>query len=205
LGRPPSERQRSTGFDVSSRLNDSVRGMMSNATTHLNHIARAIDATDEARNIQSIANLVNVHDLKTTPVCLTEAYPTNSLPGLSLLLFEYVPENCGEFVTIEGLSQVADRAGPQCSCARPIVWEGSEKNKWQIASFATQMRLELDAVHAGHSHVGNHTRKFIELVRSKQLLGARKRVYDVSQRSHEAVSRYAHRFIIVNDCYERNI
>jgi hypothetical protein len=65
LDRPPSERQRSTGFDVSARLNDSVRGMMSSATTHLNQVARAIDATDDAGDIRRIANLVNVHDLKT--------------------------------------------------------------------------------------------------------------------------------------------
>ena len=141
MGRPLSERQRSTGFDVSARLNDSLRGMMSDATTHLNQVARAIDATDDAGDIRRIANLVNVHDLKTAPAYLTEAYPTNSLPGLSVLLVEHVPESCDEFITIEGLSQVADRASPQRSCTCPIVWEGSEKNKWQIASFATQMRL----------------------------------------------------------------
>ena len=54
LGRPASERQRSTGFDVSARPNDSVRGIMSSATTHLNQVARAIDATDDAGDIRRI-------------------------------------------------------------------------------------------------------------------------------------------------------
>jgi len=140
VGRRPIVRERAV-LDVSARLNDSVRGMVSNATIHLNQVARAINAPDAAGGLRRIANLANVHDLKSAPACLTEAYPTNSCPGLSALLFEHVPESCGEFVPVEGLSQVANRASPQCSCTRPIVREGSKKDKWQIASFATQMRL----------------------------------------------------------------
>jgi hypothetical protein len=62
---------------MSVRVCDSVRGMMSNARTHLNRVARAIDMTDEAGDLRSIANLGNVNDLKTAPADLTKAYPAN--------------------------------------------------------------------------------------------------------------------------------
>ena len=102
--------------------------------------------------------------------------------------------------SIERLSQVTNRPGPKRLRTNPLIGEGREENERHAVPLGKQVGLQLDAAHAGHLDICNHTREVIEAVRSQELFGGCECIYDVAERPHKAVSRGAHGCIIVNDC-----
>src|SRR6201987_100314 len=78
--------------------------------------------------------------------------------------------------------------------------EGCEENERHVAPLGKQLSLQLDAAHARHLDICNHTREAMEEVRPQELCGGCECSYDVPERPHKAVSRGSHGCIIVNDC-----
>ena len=103
-------------------------------------------------------------------------------------------------VPVEGLRQVANRAGPKRLRTNPLIGEGREENERHAVPLSKQVGLQIDAAHAGHLDICNHTREVIEAVRSQELFGRCECICDVAEGPHKAVSRGAHGCIIVNDC-----
>jgi hypothetical protein len=108
-------------------------------------------------------------------------------------------------ISVEWFRQVANRSGCQGLRARLLIGECGEENKRNGVPLGTQVILQLDTAHAWHLDVRNYTRKVIAAVRLQELLGSCKRMYDISERPHEAVGRGTHGFIIVNDCDKWNV
>jgi hypothetical protein len=90
-------------------------------------------------------------------------------------------ETLAKAVTVEGLSQVANRAGPKRLRTNPRVGKGREENERHVVSFGKQVGLQLDAAHAGHLDICNYTREVIEAVRPQELFGGCECVYDVPE------------------------
>jgi hypothetical protein len=116
------------------------------------------------------------------------------------MLFQRGLETLDKAVTLEGFSQVANRAGPKRLRTNPLVGKGREENERHVVPLGKQVGLQLDAAHAGHLDICNHTREVIEAVRPQELIGGCECMYDVPKRPYKAVSRGAHGCIIVNDC-----
>ncbi len=103
-------------------------------------------------------------------------------------------------IPVEGLGQVANRPGLKRLRTNPLVGEGREENERHAVPLGKQVGLQLDTAHAGHLDICNHTRKVIDTARLQELFGGWECIYGVPERSHETISRNAHRCIIVNDC-----
>jgi hypothetical protein len=123
-----------------------------------------------------------------------------SLPASAVVLLQGGLETLDKAVPVEGLGQVANRPGPKRLRTNPLVGEGREKNERHAVTLGKQVGLQLDAAHAGHLDICNHTREVIEAVRPQELFGGCECMYDVPKRPYKAVSRGAHGCIIVNDC-----
>jgi hypothetical protein len=123
-----------------------------------------------------------------------------SLAGSAVLLLQGGLETLDKAVPVEGFSQVANRPGPKRLRTNALVGERREKNERHAAPLGKQVGLQLDAAHAGHLDICNHTREVIESVRLQELFGGCECRYDVAERPHKAISRGAHGCIIVNDC-----
>ena len=80
-------------------------------------------------------------------------------------------ETSDKAVPVERLSQVANRPGPKRLRTNPLVGEGRDENEWHVVPLNKQMGLQLDAAHAGHLDICNHTREVIQAVRPQELLG----------------------------------
>ena len=106
---------------------------------------------------------------------------TLSLPGSAIMLLQRGLETLDKAVTVKGLSQVANRAGPKCLRTNPIVGEGRDENERHVVPLGKQVGLQLYAAHAGHLDIRNHTREVIEVVRPQELLGGCECIYDVSE------------------------
>jgi hypothetical protein len=89
--------------------------------------------------------------------------------------------------------------------SNPCVRERREENERHAVAFGKQVRLQLDAAHAGHLDICNHAGEVIEAVRPQELFGGCECVNDAAERPHKAVSSGAHGFIIVNNCDQRKI
>jgi hypothetical protein len=109
-------------------------------------------------------------------------------------------ETLDKAVPVEGLGQVTNRPGPKRLRTNPLIGEGREENERHAVALGKQVGLQLDAAHAGHLDICNHTREVIEAVRPQELFGACECMYDVPERPYKAVSRGTHGCIIVNDC-----
>ena len=133
------------------------------------------------------------------PLLLTAAWRI-SLPGSAVLLLQGSLETLDKAVPVEGLRQVANRPGPKRLRTNALVGERREENERHAVTLGQQVALQLDAAHAGHLDICNHTREVIEAIRSQELFGGCECMYDVAERPHKAVSRGAHGCIIVNDC-----
>ena len=133
------------------------------------------------------------------PLLLTAAWRI-SLPGSAVLLLQGSLETLDKAVPVEGLGQVTNRPGPKRLGTNPLIGEGREENERHAVPLGKQVGLQLDAAHAGHLDICNHTREVIEAVRPQELFGGCECIYDVAERPHKAVSRGAHGCIIVNDC-----
>ena len=116
------------------------------------------------------------------------------------MLFQGSLETLDKTVPVEGLSQVTNRPGPQRLRTYPLIGEGREENERHPVTLGKQVGLQLDAAHAGHLYICNHTREVIKAIRSQELFGGCECMYDVAERPYQAVSRGAHGCIIVNDC-----
>jgi hypothetical protein len=97
------------------------------------------------------------------------------------MLLQRGVETLDKAVNVEGLSQVANRAGPKHLRTNPLVWEGREENERHVVPLGNQVGLQLDAVHAGHLDICNHTREVIEAVRPQELFGGCECIYDVPE------------------------
>jgi hypothetical protein len=97
-----------------------------------------------------------------------------------------------EAVPVEGLSQVANCSGPKRLRTNVLIGERGEENERHAVTLGKQVGLQLDAAHAGHLDICNHTREVIEAVRPQELFGRCERIYDVPERPHKAVRRGAH-------------
>jgi hypothetical protein len=80
-------------------------------------------------------------------------------------------ETLDKAVPIEGLSQVANRPGAKRLCTNPLVGEGREENERHAVPVGKQVGLQLDAAHAGHLDICNHTREVVGAVRPQELFG----------------------------------
>jgi len=109
-------------------------------------------------------------------------------------------ETLNKAVPVEGLCQKANRPGPKRLRTNPLVGEGRKENKRHVVPLGKQVDLQLDAAHAVHLDIRNHTREVIEAVRLQELFGGCECTYDAPERPHKAVSRCTHGCIIVNDC-----
>ena len=109
-------------------------------------------------------------------------------------------ETLDKTVPVEGLSQVANRSGPKRLRSNSLVGEGCEENERHVVPLGKQVGLQLDAAHAGHLDICNHTREVIEAVRPQELFGGCECMHNVPERPHKAVGRGTHGCIIVNDC-----
>ena len=117
-----------------------------------------------------------------------------------MLLLQGSLETLDKAVPVEGLSQVADRPGPKRLRTNPLVREGREENERHAVPLGKQVGLQLDAAHAGHLDICNHTQEVVEAVRPQELFGRSECIYDVPERPHKAVSCGTYGCIIVNDC-----
>ena len=79
-----------------------------------------------------------------------------------MLLLQGSLETLDKAVPVEGLSQVADRPGPKRLGTNPLVREGREENERHAVPLGKQVGLQVDATHAGHLDICNHTRELIE-------------------------------------------
>ena len=59
-------------------------------------------------------------------------------------------ETLDKAVPVEGLRQVANRSGPKRLRTNALVGERREENERHAVPFGKQVRLQLDAAHAGH-------------------------------------------------------
>ena len=118
----------------------------------------------------------------------------------AVLLLQGSLETLDKAVPVEGLGQVTNRPGPKRLGTNPLIGEGREENERHAVTLGQQVGLQLDAAHARHLDICNHTREVIEAIRSQELFGGCECMYDVAERPHKAVSRGAHGCIIVNDC-----
>jgi hypothetical protein len=85
------------------------------------------------------------------------ALPTISPLGSAVMLFQGNLKTLGKTFPIEGLGQVANRPGPKRLRTNLLVGEGRKENERHAVPLPMQMRLQLDAVHAGHLDISNHT------------------------------------------------
>ena len=109
-------------------------------------------------------------------------------------------ETLDEAVPVEGLSQVTNCSGPKRLRTNLLIGESGEENERHAVALGEQMGLQLDAAHAWHLDICNHTREVIEAIRSQELFGGCECIYDEPERPHKAVRRGAYGCIIVNDC-----
>src|SRR6195256_5194430 len=133
------------------------------------------------------------------PLLPTAAWKT-SLPGSVVMLLQGSLETLDKTVPVEGLGQVTNRPGAERLRTNPLIGEGREENERHAVPLGKQVGLQLDAAHAGHLDICNHTREVIDAVRPQELFGGCECIYDVPERPHKAVRRGAHGPIIVNDC-----
>jgi hypothetical protein len=90
-------------------------------------------------------------------------------------------ETLDKAVLVEGLSQVANRPGPKRLRTSPLVGEGREENERHVVPLGNQVGLQLDAAHAGHLDICNHTQEVIEAVRPQELFGGCECIYNVPE------------------------
>ena len=109
-------------------------------------------------------------------------------------------ETLDKAVPVEGFGQVANRPGPERLRTNALVGERRDENERHAVPLGEQVGLQLDAAHAGHLDICNHTPEVIEAVRPQELFGGSECMYDVPERPYKAISRGAHGCIIVNDC-----
>jgi hypothetical protein len=120
--------------------------------------------------------------------------------GSAVMLLEGNLETLDQAIPVEGLRQVTNRPSLKRLRTNLIIGERREENERYSVTLGKQVGLQLDATHAGHLDICNHTRELIEAVRPQKVFGGRECMYDVPERPHKAVSRGAHGRIIVNDC-----
>ena len=123
-----------------------------------------------------------------------------SLLGSAVMLLQGSLETLDKTFPVEGLSQVTNRPGPERLRTNPLIGEGREEDERHAVTLGQQVGLQLDAAHARHLDICNHTREVIEAVRSQELFGGCKCIYKIPERPHKAVGRGTHGCIIVNDC-----
>src|SRR6266446_3645880 len=133
------------------------------------------------------------------PLLLTAAWKT-SLPGSVVMLLQGSLETLDKAVPVEGLGQVTNRPGPERLRANPLIGEGREENERHAVPLGKQVGLQLDAAHAGHLDICNHTREVIDAVRPQELFGGCECIYDVDERPYKDVSCCSHVCIIVYYC-----
>src|ERR1700726_245906 len=63
--------------------------------------------------------------------------------------------------------------------------------------------MEIKPAHPGHVHIRNQAGGPRNLLRLQKILRGRKRLSRISQRLHQAFSRFAHRLVVVNDRNQR--
>jgi hypothetical protein len=59
-------------------------------------------------------------------------------------------ETFDKTLPVDGLSQIANRAGFQRMDTNSLVGKGREENEWHAVPMGQQVRSQLDATHAGH-------------------------------------------------------
>lgn len=92
-------------------------------------------------------------------------------------------ETLDKAASVEGLSQIANRAGFERLHSNPLVREGRDENERHPVPLRKQVGLQFHAVHARHLHICNHTREVIDAGRLQEFFGARECVYDVAETS----------------------
>ncbi|HEY0803044.1 MAG TPA: hypothetical protein VGD54_19570, partial [Steroidobacteraceae bacterium] len=93
------------------------------------------------------------------------------LPGSAVMLIQRGLETLDKAVPVAGFSQVANRPGPKRPRTNLLIGEGREENERHAVPLGKQVRVQLEAAHAGHLDICNHTREDIEAVRAQELLG----------------------------------
>jgi hypothetical protein len=101
--------------------------------------------------------------------------------------------------SVKRLDQEADRPRVQRPLADALFGERRDENDRQRSPLGSQQALQLKAAHARHLNICDQARRVIQLRRLQELAGRRKRISDVSKRSHEPVGRSADGRIIIDD------
>src|SRR2546423_14078006 len=81
------------------------------------------------------------------------AHPTMSFARRRAPSFQGDIEACDQGFPVEGLGQVADRAGLQSSRAIALDGEGGDENERQPVSPGKQMGLQFETAHGRHSDI----------------------------------------------------
>jgi hypothetical protein len=110
-----------------------------------------------------------------TPIPLSATARRKSLADFSFLLVQRGLQTLDETVPVEGLGQVANRSGPKRLRTNPFVRKSREEYEWHTAPPGQQVRLQLDAAHARHLDIRNHTRDLVEMARPQEFFGGRER------------------------------
>ena len=66
-------------------------------------------------------------------------------------------ETLDKAALVEGLCQVANCPGPKRLRTNPLVGERREENERHMVPLSKQVGLQLNAAHAGHLDICNHT------------------------------------------------
>jgi TIR domain-containing protein len=99
---------------------------------------------------------------------------------------------------VERLRQKPNSPRLQRSCARSLFRKGCDEDYWRPIAQGNQMALQLNPAQTRHLHVGDHALRVIYFARLQKLFGRRKRLGAITERSHPAFRRLAHRYVVVN-------
>jgi hypothetical protein len=105
-----------------------------------------------------------------------------SLANIAILPVERRVEALDKGVFFDRLGQIANCSVPQRSRTIALIGEGREEDERQAVSALEQVCLQLDAAHAGHLHVCNHTCGVIQVARPQEIFGRCERVNGMTER-----------------------
>src|SRR5215472_2303516 len=119
-------------------------------------------------------------------------------------LYRLVDEFYQRF-TFEGLAEEAQGTSLHDARPQPLLRKGGHEDDRDVATLRQQRFLQFDAVQARHLQIGDDAGRMVEMARLQELFCGCKRVGAEAERRHEALDRATHRFVIVDDRYDRGV
>src|SRR5438445_2718611 len=118
-------------------------------------------------------------------------------------LFESRTEYLKQGVLADGFAQERDRSRLQCPPLLVVTGAGGNEHHGDRRVAASQLALQLQAVHARHADVQDQARGIRRPAGIEKLLSRAKRLRTISDRADEPARRLPHRRIVVHDRDER--